>query len=72
MAEENPIEKILNMPGNCLMTRRQFLKGMGAATSTILLSDIFLHPLLGRAAFVTQDYPRKKIGGLSLQERPAP
>lgn len=65
MAEENFIEKILNMPQNCQMTRRQFLKVMGGATATIMLSDLFFHPLLGQAALVTANYPRKKIGKLS-------
>lgn len=65
MAEENPLEKIFNMPRNCPMTRRQFLQVMGGATATVMLSDLFFHPLLGQAALVTAKYPRKKIGKLS-------
>ncbi len=65
MEDENFIEKIVNMPRNCPITRRQFLKVMGGATATIMLSDLFFHPLLGQAALVTAKYPREKIGKLS-------
>lgn len=65
MAEENFMEKILNTPRNCQMSRRQFLKAVGGATATIMLSPLFFHPALGQAALQVNGYPRKRIGKLS-------
>jgi arsenite oxidase small subunit len=57
---------------HCPMTRRKFLKVMGGATASVMLSDMFFHPLLGRAELVTTPYPRKKIGKLSLLKKDQP
>ena len=66
MAEENPLsEKISDKLFNCNMTRRKFLKIMGGATATIMLSPLFFHPVLGQAALQVKGYPRKRIGKLS-------
>ncbi|MBI5874518.1 MAG: arsenate reductase (azurin) small subunit [Deltaproteobacteria bacterium] len=56
---------------NCLTTRRQFLFMSGAATATILLTQI---PGLGlsNAFAVVAKYPRQKIGKLSALKQDMP
>ena len=72
MSQDNPIEKIADMSKKCLMPRRQFLKLMGGATATIMLSPLFFHPVLGQGALQVKGYPRKRIGKLSalLNDQP--